>query len=533
MDNTGYVWQVMATDQSGATYTTDLQSFTVNSANDDPGVFSLISPDSGSVVSELSPLLVWSPTTDLDGDSVLFDVQLNSTSIGMTHHNYYFVDSLAEDMTYTWSVTATDNNGGSTQSGTWSFIVNTENVPPTSFALLSPEAETVFNTQSVFFEWETSTDSDPMDSVNYSLDVHIDTTHLHYDLNTTSFTSNGLTDNSIYHWSVTAHDMNGGTTENMGGPRMFVINTVNDPPSASTLVAPLNGSIQTDLTPNFYWTEAVDPDPLDHVSYTMNWWPLGVLPVIYNLNTDSTGVSPDEDIPDNAQFGWMVTANDMHNSQSSSDTSYFYSDAFPEPPLNFATVSPINNVEGLGTEVEFVWEETDDPDPVEEISYRVVYASNWEDSSTYVYSETIEDTSMVITLGDNSQYYWLVEALDSDGFIVGSNNNTSNVIVVGTLAIDGDLIPVEFALRQNYPNPFNPITTLRYDLPEQTHVNITVYDMLGRKVRTILNQQQDPGYKSIIWDATNDYGKSVSAGIYLYQIQAGEYLQTKKMVLLK
>jgi hypothetical protein len=150
MDNTGYVWQVTATDQSGATYTTELQSFTVNSANDDPGVFSLISPDSGSVVLELPPLLVWSPTTDLDGDSVLFDIQLNGTSIGMTHHNYFFVDDLAEDMTYTWSVTATDNNGGSTQSSTWLFIVNTENVPPTPFALLSPEAETVFNTQSVF-----------------------------------------------------------------------------------------------------------------------------------------------------------------------------------------------------------------------------------------------------------------------------------------------------------------------------------------------------------------------------------------------
>ena len=68
---------------------------------------------------------------------------------------------------------------------------------------------------------------------------------------------------------------------------------------------------------------------------------------------------------------------------------------------------------------------------------------------------------------------------------------------------------------------------------QQTHVNITIYDMLGRKVRTILNQQQDPGYKSLIWNATNDYGKPVSAGIYLYQIQAGEYNSTKKMVLLK
>ena len=86
---------------------------------------------------------------------------------------------------------------------------------------------------------------------------------------------------------------------------------------------------------------------------------------------------------------------------------------------------------------------------------------------------------------------------------------------------------------QNYPNPFNPITILRYDLPEQSKVNIIIYDMLGRQVRSLINQTQDAGFKSVIWDATNDYGKTVSAGIYLYQIKAGEFVQTKKMVLLK
>ena len=95
------------------------------------------------------------------------------------------------------------------------------------------------------------------------------------------------------------------------------------------------------------------------------------------------------------------------------------------------------------------------------------------------------------------------------------------------------LLPEEFALHQNYPNPFNPVTTLRYDLPENSMVNIKVYDMLGREVRTLVNQVQDAGFKSIIWDATNDYGKSISAGIYLYQIQAGDFIQTEKMVLLK
>jgi len=88
-------------------------------------------------------------------------------------------------------------------------------------------------------------------------------------------------------------------------------------------------------------------------------------------------------------------------------------------------------------------------------------------------------------------------------------------------------------LHNDYPNPFNPITTLRYDLPENSLVTITIYDMLGRQVKTLINEYQDPGYRSIIWDATNDYGKPVSAGMYLYQIHAGEYISTKKMVLLK
>ena len=100
-------------------------------------------------------------------------------------------------------------------------------------------------------------------------------------------------------------------------------------------------------------------------------------------------------------------------------------------------------------------------------------------------------------------------------------------------SIENEIIPQQYTLHQNYPNPFNPVTSLRYDLPENSHVTITIYDMLGREVKTLINQTQDAGYKSIIWDATNDYGKPVSAGIYLYQIQAGEYMQTKKMVLLK
>ena len=108
-----------------------------------------------------------------------------------------------------------------------------------------------------------------------------------------------------------------------------------------------------------------------------------------------------------------------------------------------------------------------------------------------------------------------------------------NYDVYSMLSFNEDFIPSEFALYNNYPNPFNPVTTLRYDLAEDALVNIIIYNVLGSQVKTLINQTQDAGYRSVIWDATNDYGKPVSAGIYLYQIQAGEYMQTKKMVLLK
>ena len=100
-------------------------------------------------------------------------------------------------------------------------------------------------------------------------------------------------------------------------------------------------------------------------------------------------------------------------------------------------------------------------------------------------------------------------------------------------SIIDETLPITYKLYNAYPNPFNPVTTLRYDLPEDALVNITIYDMMGRVVKTLINDQQTTGYRSLQWDATNDYGKPVSAGIYLYQINAGQYISTKKMVLLK
>ena len=103
----------------------------------------------------------------------------------------------------------------------------------------------------------------------------------------------------------------------------------------------------------------------------------------------------------------------------------------------------------------------------------------------------------------------------------------------GSLSLKDPSLPFKFNLKQNYPNPFNPFTTLAYDLPENLYVSVTIYDMVGNVINNLVNKNQNSGSKSVQWDATNNQGELVSAGVYLYKIQAGEFSQTKKMILLK
>ena len=143
-------------------------------------------------------------------------------------------------------------------------------------------------------------------------------------------------------------------------------------------------------------------------------------------------------------------------------------------------------------------------------------------------------------------YFVEVVTFLCDGNVIDFNSQQTNLHRIGTdfdecedyngqqLNISNAINnPEQFRLNQNYPNPFNPITTLRYDLPEDALVNITIYDMMGRIVSNLVSSQQNAGYKSIQWNATNNAGQPVSAGLYLYTIEAGKFRQTKKMVLLK
>ncbi len=95
------------------------------------------------------------------------------------------------------------------------------------------------------------------------------------------------------------------------------------------------------------------------------------------------------------------------------------------------------------------------------------------------------------------------------------------------------LTPREFSLGQNYPNPFNPSTNITYEVPATANVSISIYDILGRNVITLVNEQKNAGSYTVEWNGKNSSGIQVTSGIYFYQLEAGQFATTKKMVLLR
>ena len=102
------------------------------------------------------------------------------------------------------------------------------------------------------------------------------------------------------------------------------------------------------------------------------------------------------------------------------------------------------------------------------------------------------------------------------------------------VSLDYDtFLPTTFALYQNHPNPFNPITTIRYDLPEDGPVSIIIYDLMGREIKTLVKQVSAPGRYSVNWNGRNQWGKQIASGMYFYRMETPKFQSVKKLIFLK
>jgi hypothetical protein len=195
----------------------------------------------------------------------------------------------------------------------------------------------------------------------------------------------------------------------------------------------------------------------------------------------------------------------------------------PSYPKNLAA-------EKNGGDVELSW----DRNPELDVNNYAVYCDLTDDftpvAANFVTLVPGADSTVIVTPPADTVYY-RISVLDSDGYASGYSQAAS--ASGDATAIDNPVVRHRFRLRQNVPNPFNPQTRISFELPSRVSVTLTVFDVDGRLVKTLVNGTKGPGTFTATWQGKNDNGEPVASGVYFYRLQAGRYVQTKKMVFLK
>ncbi|MCF7804961.1 MAG: CHRD domain-containing protein [Candidatus Marinimicrobia bacterium] len=194
------------------------------------------------------------------------------------------------------------------------------------------------------------------------------------------------------------------------------------------------------------------------------------------------------------------------------------------------------------------WEVASDPD-----GHEVQYIFQMSTDADFSADALIINENVGTSLTFTTDYSAMVSMLDSIGVESGSSTMLYTRVVTsdGSERTEGessameaergtvtdinneDKLPESYTLQDNYPNPFNPTTTIAYTLPEQSHVTLTIYNAVGQEIATLVNSEQSAGQHRVEWRATDQLDEQLSSGVYFYQIQAGTFNKTKKMVLMK
>ncbi len=247
----------------------------------------------------------------------------------------------------------------------------------------------------------------------------------------------------------------------------------------------------------FYWIRNVPPGTVDVTATIRGWFPMTIndVNVLANDITEHVSFSMTQcDIPDN-----------------------------------------LDASEGLVDRIELTWDAVSHPDLV---GYNV-YRADWENGDyVRLNVDPVTVTSYAdSTIPDSDIYWYAVTAVYSgsygDAESIDSEKAYGSGDVVTGVGDENQAVPREFFISQNYPNPFNPFTMLSYGLPIGSEVRIDIFNVLGQRVVTLVDEYQNAGYKSVIWNGKDGSGSNVSSGIYFYTIEAGDYRASKKMLLIK
>jgi hypothetical protein len=168
---------------------------------------------------------------------------------------------------------------------------------------------------------------------------------------------------------------------------------------------------------------------------------------------------------------------------------------------------------------------------VQPISYKWYQSYNGTNWSLVRYV-TSTSTSDQLSISGSGSFYLRVEVKD-DAFVTYTDDHYVRVIFDKQASSGIKNTPKDYVLAQNHPNPFNPTTSISFSLPKDEHVVLSIYNITGQLVRTLVNERKNAGTHSIMWNGRNESGAQVTSGLYIYKIKAGSYTQVRKMSLMK
>jgi len=371
------------------------------------------------------------------------------------------------------------------------------------FTLIAPAIDTILISQSPTFSWESHGDSEYLFYVDNTSDFS-ETAAILVDTNQYVFLET-LDDNTEYFWMVKSISESDTLQSNIG---YFLINSINDPPAEFSLLFPQAEAILKNETCTFQWEKSSDNDVYDEVNYTMNLWKDDNTTLVYSgkksFCTDT--------LEDNSTYYWNVIATDNNNGTTTNDKSRFHVNKFNDVPSVVNLLTPTNGGTSYGKNPQFSWSPAIDIDPLDSVTYEIYIFKVGKEGSgvTRSVDTTYYDEQKI---SSDAEYGFTVTAYDQYGAMSQSD---TNFFYLSTTAIDDIVeIPATFQLHQNYPNPFNPSTSIRFDLPQTANIKLMIYDISGKLIETLVNEQLSTGFHTYSWQPEN-----ISSGFYFYKIEA-------------
>jgi len=353
-----------------------------------------------------------------------------------------------------------------------------------------------------------------------------DSIYVTSDMNETFYTfTSPLEYGETYYWAVAAHDHPAGPYSDFAeGSFTIAGNDAN-----ILLTNPANNSIILTKSPTFYWYVTGSMLGVTHFRVTYSNTEL------FNANvetvvTTTTSATVNGPLTEGATYWWYVELSYDGGGtwENPSSVWKFTVDAGASAVMPLVG-SPARGV-SIGTNSPTLsWYLPTQSQSA--LSYEVELSNSPDFSNATKYDNIAQLNSQVTDLTEG-EYYWRVRSKTSGS--TSNYSNTGNFKVGSVTSLEGEEeLPLSYSIDQNYPNPFNPTTTINYSLPEANFVTIKIYNMLGQEVKTLLSEEVKAGRHNVNWNGENNYGSKVSSGTYIYRITAGEFVQAKKMILLK